>query len=105
MQHVLLMEWSDGLSAGQLPNNLASLLKVNNYNHMPLYIGTWGPFGGGAPIWCVQVMLYKKELSYIVRVVRHMFYAAPQTTLDTGVHDATHQALIAFCQELRDLDS
>jgi hypothetical protein len=37
--------------------------------------------------------------------VRHTFYAAPQTTLDAGVQDAAHQALIAFCQELRDLDS
>jgi hypothetical protein len=50
-------------------------------------------------------MLYKKELSYGIRVVRHTFYAAPQTTLDAGVQDAAHQALIAFCQELRDLDS
>jgi hypothetical protein len=50
-------------------------------------------------------MLYEKELSYGVHMVRHTFYAAPQTTLDAEVHDAAHQALIAFCQELRDLDS
>jgi hypothetical protein len=50
-------------------------------------------------------MLYEKELSYDIRVVRHTFYAAPQTTLDAGVQDATHQALIAFCQELWDLDN
>jgi hypothetical protein len=37
-------------------------------------------------------------------VVRHTFDAAPQTTLDVGVQEAAHQALIAFCQELRDLN-
>jgi hypothetical protein len=47
----------------------------------------------------------EKELSYGVRVVRHTFYAAPQTTLDARVQDAAHQALIAFCEELRDLYS
>jgi hypothetical protein len=50
-------------------------------------------------------MLYEKELNYGVHVVRHTFYIAPQTTLDAGVQDAAHQALIAFCQELQDLDS
>jgi hypothetical protein len=28
-----------------------------------------------------------------------------QATLDAGVQDAAHRALIALCQELRDLDS
>jgi hypothetical protein len=100
MQHVLLRKWGDELSVGHLPNSLASLLKVNSYNHVPLYVGTWAPFGGSAPIWCAQVMLYMKELSYDVCVVQHTFYAAPQTTLDAGVQDAAHQALIVFCQEL-----
>jgi hypothetical protein len=48
-------------------------------------------------------MLYEKEFSYAIHVVRHTFYAAPQTTLDAGVQDVAHQALIAFCQELQDL--
>jgi hypothetical protein len=82
-----------------------SLLKANGYNHVPLYVGTWGPFGGSSLVWCVQVMLYKKELSYDVCVVRHTFHAAPQTTLDAGVQDATHQPVKAFCQELQDLDN
>ena len=69
MQHVLLRKWGDGLSAGHLPNSLASLLKANGYNHVPLYVDTWGPFDGSAPVWCVQVILYEKELSYDVRVV------------------------------------
>jgi hypothetical protein len=50
MQRVLLRKLGDGLSAGQLPNSLASLLKTNGYNHTPLYIGIWGPFG--------EVLLY-----------------------------------------------
>jgi hypothetical protein len=50
-------------------------------------------------------MSYEKELRYGVRVVRHTYYAAPQATLDAEVQDAAHQALIGFCQELRDLDS
>jgi hypothetical protein len=82
-----------------------SLLKANGYNHVPLDVGTWGPFGGSAHVWCEQVMLYEKELSYDICVVRHTFYVAPQTTLDAGVQDGAHQALIAFCQELRDLDN
>jgi hypothetical protein len=97
VQHVLMRKWGDGLSAGQLPNSLSSLLKVKGYNHVPFYVGTWGPLSGSAPIWCVQVMLYEKEISYGIRVVRHTFYSAPQTTLDAGVQDAAHQALIAFC--------
>jgi hypothetical protein len=50
-------------------------------------------------------MLYEKKLSYGVCVVRHTYYVAPQATLDAGVQDAAHQALIVFCQQLRDLDS
>jgi hypothetical protein len=105
VQRVLLRKWGDGLSAGHLPNSLASLLKANGYNHVPLYVGTRGSFDGSAPVWYVQVMLYEKDLRYDIFVIRHMFYDAPQTTLDAGVQDAAHQALIAFCQELRDLDN
>jgi hypothetical protein len=53
----------------------------------------------------MQVMLYQKELSYNVQLVRHMLYAAPQTTLDARVQDTADKALIALCQELWDLDS
>jgi hypothetical protein len=81
VQHVLMRKWGDGLSVGHLPNSLASLLNANGYNHVHLYVGTWGPFGGSAPVWCVQVMLYEKELSYNVRVVRHMFCTAPRLPL------------------------
>jgi hypothetical protein len=77
VQHVLLKKWGDGLSAGHLPNALASLLKANCYNHAPLYISTWGPFHGSALVWCVQVMLYKKVLSYGVHVIRHTYHATP----------------------------
>jgi hypothetical protein len=87
------------------PQYFSKLLKVNGYNHTPLYVDTWGLFYGSAPVWCVQVMLYEKELSYGICVVRHVYYAAPQATLDAGVQDAAHQALIAFCQEVWDLDS
>jgi hypothetical protein len=48
---------------------MASLQKANGYNHVPLYVSTWGQFGGSAPVWCVEVMMYEKELSYGVRVV------------------------------------
>jgi hypothetical protein len=85
VQHVLLRKWDDGLSARHLPNALASLLKENGYNHAPLCVSTWGSFCGSAPVWCVQVVLYEKQLSYDVHVVRHTYYAAPQATLDAGV--------------------
>jgi hypothetical protein len=93
------------LSPVYLLNSLASLLKVNSYNHTPLYVSTWGPFSRSAHVWCVQVMLYDKKLSYGVHVIRHMYHAAPQATLDTGVQDVAHQALTAFCQELQDIDN
>jgi hypothetical protein len=105
VQHILLRKWGDGLSAGHHPNSIASLLKADGYNHIPLYVGTWGPFRKSAPVWCVHVMLYEKELSYGVRVIRHMYHTAPQAILDAGVQDAAHQALTAFCQELRDIDN
>jgi hypothetical protein len=93
------------LSAGHLPKTLARLLKTNGYNHAPLYVGTWGTFHESVPLWCVQVMLYEKKLSYGVCVVQHAYYTAPQATLDTTVQDVGHQALIALYQELQDLDS
>jgi hypothetical protein len=76
VQHVLLRTWGDGLSAGHLPISLVSLLVVNGYNHILLYVGTWGPFDGSAPIWCVQVILYEKELSYSIRLfnIRSMLH-------------------------------
>jgi hypothetical protein len=49
--HALMRKWGDGLSVGHLPNALASLLKANGYNHAPLYVNTWRPFGGSAPVW------------------------------------------------------
>jgi hypothetical protein len=83
VQHVLMRKWGDGLSAGHLPNSLVSLLKVNGYNHVALYVGTWGPFGGSAPVWCVQVILYEKELSYDLCVVLSypVFYAKTKYSL------------------------
>jgi hypothetical protein len=104
VQHVLLRKWGDWLSVGHL-SNLASLLKANGYNCAPLYVGTWGPFRGSAHVWCVQVMLYEKQLSYGVRVFWQAYYTAPQTILAVGVQDAAYQALLALCQELWDLNS
>jgi hypothetical protein len=69
VQHILLRKWVDELSVGYLPKTLASLLKSNGYNHAPLYIGTWGSILGSAHVWCLQVMLYEKQLSYGVHVV------------------------------------
>jgi hypothetical protein len=69
------------------------VLNVNGYNHLPCYVDTWGPFGSSTHVLCVQVMLYEKELSYDIRVVWHMFYTAPQTTLDAGVQDVAYQTL------------
>jgi hypothetical protein len=63
VEYVLLRKWGDGLSVGYLAKTLASLLKLNDYNHAPLYVSTWGPIYGSAPVWCVQVMLYEKKLS------------------------------------------
>jgi hypothetical protein len=42
---------SDGLSAGNLPNTLAELLKSVGYNHAPFYLGTWGLVLRGELVW------------------------------------------------------
>jgi hypothetical protein len=52
-QDVVIDLCSVGLSAGNLPDRLAKLLKSVGYNHMPFYLGTWGPVHGGEPVWYV----------------------------------------------------
>jgi hypothetical protein len=86
-QDVVIELYSDGLSAGNLPNMLAELLKSVGYNHAPFYLGTWGPVHRGKPVWYVQVAPYKKYLSFGVLMIRHTYYAA-------------HQAFAALCEEI-----
>jgi hypothetical protein len=52
-QDVVIELCSDGLSAGNLPNTLAELLKLVGYNHAPFYLGTWGLTLRGEPVWYV----------------------------------------------------
>jgi hypothetical protein len=40
-QDVVIELCSNGLTAGNLPNTLAELLKSVGYNHAPFYLGTW----------------------------------------------------------------
>jgi hypothetical protein len=87
---------SDGLSAGNLPNTLAELLKSVGYNHAPFYLGTWGLVLEGEPVWYVQVALYEKHLSFGVLVICHTYYAAPSASFNDGIQDAAHQAVIAL---------
>jgi hypothetical protein len=98
VQHALLRKLGDGLSVGHLP----SLWRAQGewLQSCTPYVGTWGPFYGSAPVWCVQVVLHNKQLSYGVCVVQNMYYDAPQATLDAKVQDVAHQALTALCQEL-----
>jgi hypothetical protein len=52
-QDVVIELCSDELSASNLPNTLAELLKSVGYIHAPFYLGTWGPILGGEPVWYV----------------------------------------------------
>jgi hypothetical protein len=70
--NVLMRKWGDGLSVGHLSNSLVSLLKENGYNHVPLYIGTWGPFDRSAlvPMWFMLsrfkgITLWKRDVNFI----------------------------------------
>jgi hypothetical protein len=90
---------SDGLSAGDLPKMLVGLLKSVGYNHVPFYLGTWGPTLGGEPVWYVQVALYEKHLSFGVLVIHHTYYATPSATFNDGIRDVAHQALRVLCEE------
>jgi hypothetical protein len=83
-QDVVIELCSDGLSAGNLPNTLAKLLKSIRYNHAPFNLGTWGPVLRGEPVWYVQVVLYEKHLSFGVLVIRHTYYAAPSASFNDG---------------------
>jgi hypothetical protein len=99
-QDVVIELCSDGLTAGNLPNTLAKLLKSVGYNHAPFYLGTWGPVLGGEPVWYVQVALYEKHLSFSVLVIRHIYYAALSASFNARICDAAHQALAALCEEI-----
>jgi predicted RNase H-like nuclease (RuvC/YqgF family) len=47
------------------------------------------------------VALYEKHLSFGVLVIRHTYYAAPSASLNEGIQDAAHQAIMALCEEIR----
>jgi hypothetical protein len=87
------------------PQCFGKLTQGERLQPRTLYVGTWGLFHESAPVWCVQVMLYEKELSYGVRVIWPTYHPAPHATLNARVQDDAHQTLTAFCQELQDLDS
>jgi hypothetical protein len=99
-QDVVIELCSDGLSAGNLPNTLAELLRSVGYNHAPFFLGTWGPVLRGEPVWHVQVALYKTHLSFGVLVIRHTYYAAPSASFNDGIQDAAHQAFVALREEI-----
>jgi hypothetical protein len=89
-QDVVIEQCCDGLSAGNLPNMLAKLLKSAGYNHAPFYLSTWDPVLGSEPVWYVQVALYEKHSSYGVLVIHHTYYAAPSASFNDGIGDAAH---------------
>jgi hypothetical protein len=99
-QDVVIELCSDGLSAGNLPNKLAELLKSVGYNHAPFYLGTWGPVLRGEPVWYVQVALYEKHLSFGVLVIHHTYYAALSSSFNDAIQDAAHQDLATLCEEI-----
>jgi hypothetical protein len=89
---------SDGLSADNLPNTLAELLKSVGYNHAPFYLDTWGSILVGELVWYVQVALYEKHLSFGVLVILHTYYAALSASFNDGIRDAAHQGLTVLCE-------
>jgi hypothetical protein len=100
-QDVVIELYSYGLSAGNLPNTLAKVLKSVGYNHVPFYLGTWGPVLRGELVWYVQVALYEKHLSFGVLVIHHTYYAAPSVSFNDGIQVAAHQALVELREEIR----
>jgi hypothetical protein len=99
-QDVVIELCSDGLSAGNLPNMLAELLKSVGHNHVPFYLGTWGPILEGELVWYVQVDLYEKQLNFGVLVIRHTYYTASSVSFNDGIQDVGHQALVALREEI-----
>jgi hypothetical protein len=47
------------------------------------------------------VALYEKHLSFGVLVICHTYYAAPSASLNEGIQDAAHQAIMVLCEEIR----
>jgi hypothetical protein len=84
-QDVVIELCSDELSAGNLPNMLAELLKSVGYNHAPFYLGTWGLILRGELVWYVQVALYEKDLSFGVLMIRHTYYATSSASFNDGI--------------------
>jgi hypothetical protein len=101
VRHVIWELCSNGMDAGAVPQLVTRLLKSNGYNHAPLYICTWGPINGSDPIWCVQVHLYEKQLSYGVHEIHHIYHTTPRATLNAGIQDAARQALSVLHEEIR----
>jgi hypothetical protein len=100
-QDVVIELCSDGLSAGNLPNMLAELLKSFGHNHVPFYLGTWGRILGGELVWYVQVALYEKQLNFGVLVICHTYYTASSASFNDEIQDVAHQALVALREEIR----
>jgi hypothetical protein len=89
------------MSASDLLKTLAEPHMLVGYNHAPFYIGTWGPILVGEPVWYVQVALYEKHTSFGVLVIGEIYHATPSAKFNDGIQDATHQALTALCEEIR----
>jgi hypothetical protein len=100
---------SDGLSAGDLPKTLAELLKSVVYNHVPFYLGTWGPTLRGEPVWYVQVALYEKHLSFGVLVICHTYYATLSAMFNDEIQDDCNKQdrriTEKYTQKLEDLQA
>jgi succinylarginine dihydrolase len=83
---------------------LAELLKSVGYNHVPFYLGTWGPTLRGELVWYVQVALYEKHLSFGVLVICHTYYDTLSAMFNDEIQDAAHQALAVLCEEIHQDD-
>jgi hypothetical protein len=84
-QDVIQELCNDGMDVDTVPQLLLSLLKLNGYHHAPIYVCTMGPINRSPPMWCVQVHLYEKQLSYGCREIHHIYYTTPWTTLNAGI--------------------
>jgi hypothetical protein len=90
----------DGKNVGYFLRTLKWMLSIFGYHDAPLYFGKQTPLRSRGYMWKVHVVLYEKPTTNgICHICRIHHASAPRDIVNTGIRDATHQALMALHSE------
>jgi hypothetical protein len=95
--------YSDGQCASYFSRTLRKILRSLGYNEASLFIGTPPLLHRTTYIWNVRVVLYEKATTDHISCTRQVHgVVTPMTTPETGMWDATRQAMVVLCHEEED---